>query len=187
VFYKLSRVYAALGRHCDAITPLETYVSLDPAERRTPQITKIISDYAESGRCDVHYAKGTGRVPFAGSTGVHTILVVINGVAGNFIVDTGASFVSLTSQFAAKAHIATESGNQLIMKTVGGTALADTGYAKEISVGNAQATGVVVAVHRDGENPFGNKLDGLLGMSFLSRFDVTISPRGIDLVAIPLR
>jgi tetratricopeptide (TPR) repeat protein len=37
VFYKLSRAYAALSRYCDAIAPIETYVSLDPTGRRTPQ------------------------------------------------------------------------------------------------------------------------------------------------------
>ena len=47
---KWSRTYAALGRYCDAISPIEMYVSLDPANRRTPQITKIISDYAEKGK-----------------------------------------------------------------------------------------------------------------------------------------
>jgi tetratricopeptide (TPR) repeat protein len=36
-------------------------------------------------------------------------------------------------------------------------------------------------------NPFGNRVDGLLGMSFLSRFNVTLSPTAIELTAIPLR
>ena len=52
VFVKWSRTYAALGRYCDAISPIEMYISLDPANRRTPQTDKIISDYAEQGRCD---------------------------------------------------------------------------------------------------------------------------------------
>jgi aspartyl protease family protein len=103
------------------------------------------------------------------------------------ILDTGASFVSITSQFAFKARVATEPGNQVIMKTVGGKALAGIGYANSVSVGKAEASGVVTAVFRDDSNPFGSRVDGLLGMSFLSRFRVNLSPRAIELTAIPLR
>ena len=187
VFIKWSRTYAALGRHCEAISPIEMYVSLDPARRRTSQITKIISDYAEQGSCDKRYASGTTRVLLAGSPNVRVLTVVVNGVAGNFILDTGATFVSITSQFAFKAKVATEPGNQVIMKTVGGKVLAEIGYANSVSVGKAEALGVVTAVHRDDSNPFGNRVDGLLGMSFLSRFNIKLSPTAIELNAIPLR
>jgi aspartyl protease family protein len=187
VFYKLSRTYEALGRPCDAITPLETYISLEPVKRRTPQISKIISEYAAKGNCDDRYAIGTARVPFAGSSDVRILPVVINGVEGNFVLDTGATFVSITSRFAAKARVVTESENQVIMKTVGGKLLAEIGYADSISIGKAEASGVVVAVNRGVENPFGSRVDGLLGMSFLSRFNVTLSPNALELAAIRLR
>jgi hypothetical protein len=132
VFYKC---YAALGRYCDAISPIEMYISLDPANRRIPQTTKIISDYAEKGDCDKRHATGTARVPFAVRLGVRTLNVVVNNVAGTMILDTGASFVTITSRFAVKAGVTAESGNQVIMKTVGGKALADVGYANSISAG----------------------------------------------------
>ena len=73
------------------------------------------------------------------------------------------------------------------MKTVGGKALAEIGYANSVSVGKAEAKGVVIAVHRDDSNPFGNRIDGLLGMSFLSRFNIKLSPTAIELSAIGLR
>jgi tetratricopeptide (TPR) repeat protein len=187
VFYKWSRTYAALGRYCDAISPIEMYISLDPANRRTPQTVKIISDYAEEGSCDRRYATGTTRVLFVGGSAVRTLTVIVNGVAGNLILDTGATFVSITSQFALKAKVATEPGNQVIMKTVGGKTLAEIGYASSVSVGKAEAKGVVTAVHREDSNPFGNRVDGLLGMSFLSRFNMKLSPTAIELSAIGLR
>jgi aspartyl protease family protein len=187
VFYEWAQSYAAIGRYCDAISPIEMYVSLDPANRRTAQTVKIISDYAEQGRCDKRYATGTTRVSFVGSPNVRTLTVVINGVAGNLILDTGATFVSITSQFARKANVAAEPANQVIMKTVGGKTIAEIGYAKSVSVGKAEALGVVTAVHREDNNPFGIRVDGLLGMSFLSRFNVKLSPTAIELTAIPLR
>jgi tetratricopeptide (TPR) repeat protein len=187
VFFNTSRMYAELGRYCDAITPMETYISLDPADRRTPQTTKIIAEYANKGNCDTGYASGTARIPIPGQSNVHLLRVFVNSVGGNFILDTGATFVAVTPQFASKARIDTESGNQVIMKTVGGTALADIGYATKIAVGKAEASGVVVAVHRDGAKPFGDGVDGLLGMSFIARFQLNISPKAIELIPIPLR
>jgi tetratricopeptide (TPR) repeat protein len=187
VFYEWAQSYAALGRYCDAISPIEMYVSLDPAKRRTPQTTKIISDYAEKGNCDKRYATGTARVPFAVGSNIRTLTVVVNNVAGTLILDTGATFVTITSRFAVKAKVSTESGNQVIMKTVGGKALADIGQANSVSVGKAEALDVITAVLRDDSNPFGSGIDGLLGMSFLSRFDVNLSPTGVELNAIALR
>jgi predicted aspartyl protease len=103
------------------------------------------------------------------------------------ILDTGASFVTITSRFAVKAGVTAESGNQVIMKTVGGKALADVGYANSISAGKAVAFGVTTAVMRDDGDPFGKGVDGLLGMSFLSRFNVRLSPTEVEMTATPLR
>jgi|ERR1700730_3784324 len=187
VFYSTSRMYAELGRYCDAITPMETYISLDPADRRTPKTTKIIAEYAAKGNCDTGYASGSARIPIPGQSNVHFLRVIVNSESGNFILDTGATFVAVTPQFASKARIDTEPGHQIIVKTVGGTALADVGSAGKIAVGKAEASGVVVAVHRGSAKPFGDGVDGLLGMSFLARFQLNISPTVIELIPIPLR
>jgi predicted aspartyl protease len=105
------------------------YVSLDPVKRRTPQTTRVVSEYAERGNRDERYATGMARIPFAVGLGVRTLNVVVNNVAGTLILDTGATFVSITSRFAIKARVATESGNQVIMKTASGKVSADIGYA----------------------------------------------------------
>jgi clan AA aspartic protease (TIGR02281 family) len=186
VFYKWSRSYAALGRYCDAISPIEMYISLDPVNRRTLQMTTIISDYAEKGDCEKQHATGTARIPFTVKSGVRTLSVVVNNVAGTMILDTGATFVSITSRFADKATVRAETGNQVIMQTVGGKALADVGHAKSISAGKVVAFGVATAVMRDADS-FGKGIDGLLGMSFLSRFNVRLSPTSVEMTATPLR
>ena len=185
-FYDISRMYAALGRYCDAIGPIETFISFDPAERRTPQTTKIISEYAEKGNCDTHFARGVGRAPLLKVMGVRALSVAINGVAGRFILDSGAAWVSVTPEFSTRAKINIEAAGQLPMKTVGGSALADLGYASTITVGNAVAQGVPIAVIRGSNDPFGNRLDGL-GMSFLARFNMRLSQDFIELTPIPLR
>ena len=189
-FYDISRMYAALGRYCDAITPLETFVFFDPARRRTAQITKLISEYASKGRCDVLYAGGSARVSrlsLPGMTGVNTLIVTINGVSGNFLLDTGATYVAVTSNFGLKAKLNMENAIQLPIKTVGGNIVADLGYAATVNVGAAQGYSVPVAVLRGSADPFGNRLDGLLGMSFLARFQLNLSSQAIELTALPLR
>jgi tetratricopeptide (TPR) repeat protein len=185
-FYNISLMYAALQRYCDAITPLETFISFDPASRRTAQITKVIADYAEKGKCDTRYASGFERLPLLGANGVRMLPVTINGVVGNFIFDTGATYVAVKSDFADKAKIKVESGTELPISVVGGLTTANLGYATTMSVGKAEAQGVAVAIIRNPAEPFGG-VDGLLGMSFLARFKVTLSQNGGELTAIPLR
>jgi aspartyl protease family protein len=186
-FYMISLMYAALGRYCDAITPIETYVSFDPANRQSTQSAKLIAEYAEKGNCHTHHASGFARVRFPGAVGVHTLSVVVNGVAGNFILDTGATYVAVTSDFAQRAKVMVEGANVISMKTVGGVASAYLSHANKIVVGSAEAQGVAVAVIRGAVDPFGGRLDGLLGMSFLARFKVTLTQSGLELKAIPLR
>jgi aspartyl protease family protein len=189
-YYDISRMYAALGRYCDAITPIETFISFNPAKNRSTQLSKLIAEYAGKENCDAHYAMGTtrvARVPFPGMIGLTKLVAVVNGISGNFLVDTGATYVSVTTAFASKARLSLESGTQLPIKTVGGNAVADLAYATTVAVGKAEARGVPVAVIRGTSDPFGDRLDGLLGMSYLARFRLNISESAIDLAALPLR
>jgi tetratricopeptide (TPR) repeat protein len=48
-FYQVSTMYDKLGKPCDAISPLETYISYNVKERQTQQIAKLISDYSRKG------------------------------------------------------------------------------------------------------------------------------------------
>ena len=189
-FYDVSRMYAALERYCDAITPIESYISFDPTHRTTTQTTRLIAEYAAKGNCASHYASGSTRISklgFPGRPDVNVLAAAINGVVGNFILDTGASYVAVTRDFAAKAKLRLDEGSQLPIKTVGGMVSADLSYASIVSVGQAEAQGVPVAVIGGAARPFGPRTDGLLGMSFLARFKLNVSRDAVELVATPLR
>jgi aspartyl protease family protein len=177
-FYRISRMYDAIGRPCDAITPLEMFLSYDVARRQTQQISQMIKEFANKGNCRATYATGSDRVLIPAS---NVIDVVINGARGRMIVDTGASMVSITAAFAARARILPDESNPMTFQVVGGTVKSAPGYAQLIQLGNARAANVPVAVSIGNDTAFGPQVDGLLGMTFLARFDVTLANGALEL------
>jgi aspartyl protease family protein len=177
-FYWISRMYDAVGRPCDAITPLEMYLSYDVANRQTPQISQMIREYANKGNCRATYATGSDRL-LIGSTNV--VDVTINGAKGRMIVDTGASMVSMTAAFAARARILPDESNPITFHVVGGTVQSAPGYAQLIEVGRAQAANVPVAIGMGSSGTYGPQVDGLLGMTFLARFNVVLAGGALEL------
>ena len=180
-FYDIARMYAALGRFCDAITAVETFVAFSPAARRTQQSVSMILEYSKKGGCGVDYARGNAQIPLKGGEGVQTLTAAVNGVTGTFIVDSGATYLTVTTASSEKAKIKSEAAVRFPMKTVGGTVQATLGSASVVAVKDAEARGVTVAVIQETRDPFGARVDGLLGMSFLARFNTRISPNGIEL------
>lgn len=177
-FYRVSRMYDALGRPCDAITPLEMYLSYDVAGRQTQQISRMITEYAGKGNCRATYATGASRIIVGPS---NVIDVVINGAKGRMIVDTGASMVSITPDFAARARILPDESNPITFQVVGGKIQSAPGSAQLIEVGAARAANVPVAVSTGNNAAFGAQVDGLLGMTFLARFNFTFASGTLEL------
>jgi aspartyl protease family protein len=180
-FYDIARMYAALGRFCDAIAAVETFVAFSPAARRTQQSVSMILEYSKKGSCGVDYARGSAQIPLKGGEGVQTLTAAVNGVTGTFIVDSGATYLTVTAAFSQRAKITSDAAVRFPIKTVGGTVQAILGTAGAVAVKDAEARGVTVAVIQDARDPFGARIDGLLGMSFLARFNTRISPSGIEL------
>jgi aspartyl protease family protein len=178
-FYRVSRMLDAVGKPCEAITPLETYISFDPANRRTDQLKNIISAFSAKGHCNRSYANGADRILM--QSGTNIVELDVNGTKGRFIVDTGASLVSMTGEFARRAGVNFDRANVVQTKTAGGTMAMTLGTASRISLGNAQAADVTIAIAPDQRDPYGDRIDGLLGMSFLARFDVSLSAGRIEL------
>ena len=169
VFYEMSDLYAASKRFCEAIGPIQDYVSLDPARRNTGNAQRLMTDYASKGHCTA-FASGGETFPVADAN-VIRVKVAINGVSGLFIVDTGASFVTVTSTFARRAHLESNGPARLLAVTANGAVYDRLTPAGSIKVGRVEAKQVPVAIQGSSMG----SVDGLLGRSFLSRFDVTIA------------
>jgi clan AA aspartic protease (TIGR02281 family) len=179
VFTRMSDSYEKLDRPCEAIGPLQTYVALDSESRSTTPLLKRIAALAAKGNCARSYARGVARIPRR-SNGVSTTKVEINGVEGTFIVDTGASFVTLSRGFAGKANPRMLSTDPVEMQTANGATSATLASLDSVKLAGLSASAVPAIV---ASRSLGDDVDGLLGMSFLSRFTVVIQDREIQLKA----
>ena len=179
VFFELANIYGHLNRYCDAITAVQTWVLVDPTERDTTQTKKMVQDFSTKGRCDTDSAKGTEAFPIP-VDGTIRVKAEINGTPGFFIVDTGASFVTITEGFAKRANIETGPADALKMQSANGEVSAALGSAVTVKLGHAFASKVAVVVQAPS---LGKGIDGLLGMSFLARFNIALTDKELRLQA----
>jgi clan AA aspartic protease (TIGR02281 family) len=180
-YFGLARSYEKLGRYCDAITAIETWVSLSPARNDTSQTRAMIADYTAKGRCEVATSSGEEVFPVARQGSTVKLPVTINGVSGNFILDTGATFVSLKNAFAQKAKVQVDQDSTVRLHTANGIAEGKRGRAATIQLRSLLAKDVPIVVQNDNQGTYGEGVDGLLGMSFLSRFNLAIDTQTVKI------
>ncbi len=94
----------------------------------------------------------------------------VNGIAMQFMVDTGASYVSIPPDIAKQAQINTDGAQQVMLQTANGKIEAPLIRASNIEAGGVKQRNILSVIHRF--SPDGKT--GLLGMSFLSNFHITI-------------
>jgi clan AA aspartic protease (TIGR02281 family) len=170
--------YEKLNLFCDAIVPIEAWVSLNPARNDNSQTRTIIADYTAKGGCQT---AASGKEVFRSPRPHATVRVpvAINGVRGTMILDTGATFVTLTVAFAKKAKVDIDQDRRLKMHTANGIVEAKRGRAATIQLRSLEAKDVPIAVSTDAKQTLIDGADGLLGMSFLSRFTVSIDAQSV--------
>ena len=100
------------------------------------------------------------------------------------IVDTGASMTVLSTNIAIDLGILGTTDNELLtVNTAGGSVQVNMNYLSSLNVGNAQAKNVAVAIHDLPDIP--EEIEGLLGMSFLKHFLVTLDAEHAQLILRP--
>ncbi|CAN2534926.1 hypothetical+protein [Methylocapsa aurea] len=179
VFMRMAASYEALGRYCEAISLIQTYIAMAPDKRNTAELRRLIAEYARRGACDQNYAAGSvkKRRP---TGGVIAVKAEIDGVTGNFIVDTGASFVAVTKDFATRAKLSSLTKGGRKAQTANGLIETSLTMARTIRLGEAHAASVPAMIV---DGSMGPGVDGLLGMSFLARFDVVLTDRELKISA----
>jgi clan AA aspartic protease (TIGR02281 family) len=171
-FMRMSQSYTALNRYCEAIMPIQVYIAYEPETRSTPQLENKIAELSKKGSC-ASTAKGHARIPRR-TTGVMTLTAEINSVRGTFVIDTGASFVTLSKTFAIKAQVTPMRTASVELATANGVIAGTLATAKTVRLAAISAETVPVVII---DKAPGAGVDGLLGMSFLSRFNLSITDK----------
>lgn len=99
----------------------------------------------------------------------------VGGKPARFLVDTGASMVTVSDAFAQQAGLA--GGTPTVFKTANGDLQGRVLTDVPVSMGSAQVSGVRVGVGLVGAEPD----EALLGQSFLNKFEITLADRQMTL------
>jgi aspartyl protease family protein len=150
---------------------------------RTDEDVKVVSIEGETATLEVDGKKRTLRVGQnvaaqpSGSAPARAVLTadsaghflttgVVNGISVRFIVDTGASMVSMGAGDARRIGIDTSKGQQGIANTANGQTVVTRVKLDSVRVGEIVMNNVDALVHQQ-DMPF-----VLLGMSFLNRMEM---------------
>ena len=175
VFVRMASAYAALEQFCEAAVPIATWVSLDPVRRDTSQTRKMIGDYEQRGNCSASKEFQKERYALRGQQQVVLVKAEVNGVKGTFILDTGASYLTVRSSFAERAKIPLSGAGEITLATANGLVKAKLSKADKVALGKLEARNVPTAVQNVDAKSYGTDVDGLLGMTFLSRFEIQMA------------
>jgi clan AA aspartic protease (TIGR02281 family) len=114
----------------------------------------------------------TIQVPFQTRGALVLLPAKVNGQAiGYFILDTGATFTSVSRLLADRLGIA-RSGGSVRLATASGMVEAPLALLDEVDIGGASAHHVPAVIHDLPDAP--PAIVGLLGLSFLERFRVNL-------------
>jgi hypothetical protein len=87
----------------------------------------------------------------------------------NLLLDTGASMTMISRRLATNLALASTGAG--LFSGIGGTVSAQIARVDSIKVGDAEVSGMTVSIHDVSRFP---QFDGLLGMDFLGRFQVSV-------------
>jgi aspartyl protease family protein len=103
--------------------------------------------------------------------GLYSVTGAVNGQLADFVVDTGASYVTMSPQQAKALRLDFSHGRKIMMNTANGKATAHVFTVKSIRIGGIELHDVDAAVMN---NLSSSKI--LLGMSFLDHVDMKHGP-----------
>lgn len=125
--------------------------------------------------------RGTIVVPVETTGSSVIVSVTLNrAMRANLILDTGATTTMVSRRIASELGLRTVAYRTGI--TVGGVIRRPIARLRSLKVGEAEIQNLLVSVHDFHPNP---RIEGLLGLDFLSRFHVSLDSRKQQLVLSP--
>lgn len=110
------------------------------------------------------------QVPFIQTKGAMLVQGSVNGIAMQFVVDSGASLVVIPPAIAKQAGISTAGARTILLQTANGQVSAPVVRINEMKVNQLQRQSIDAAVQKVSED---GRI-GLLGMSFLNAYKITV-------------
>jgi clan AA aspartic protease (TIGR02281 family) len=168
VNYMRAAALARLGHRHAAADALQVTLLLRPEESLARQIRSELAGLAGAGEA----AGGETIVGLESSRGVWVVPVLVNGHhRGRFLLDTGASVVVFSPAFAGRVGARARDGDTLELDTLGGRTRGAWATIPSLRVGGAEVRNAEVIIHAPG-----GELDGILGNTFLNRWDLALDP-----------
>lgn len=162
------------------MAPLKLFVSFDPAGRLSTQVERELAELRRLGKCADDVAPGRQVIKLRRTNGLLLVDATINGIQGRFILDTGASTVHLTRDFARAAAIATSERRRIRIYGVTGSRMDFLSDIPHVAIEGFIARNVAATVASD-DSAMGDGIDGLLGQTFLSRFRYSVDGERLTL------
>jgi len=170
--YLRGRALAALGLRTSAADAFQVTLFLDPSSS--------IASEARDGLAKLQPAAAEGQVivPLESGLGVWMVTVVVNGQRGRFLLDTGSSVVVIGPALATAAGLKPAPGHEAIeLQTLGGRTKGPSAVVATLQVGDAILSDLPVVLHDPGPG-----VDGILGNTFLSHYQLTLDSDARKLV-----
>ncbi len=156
---------------------IEEKVGLTPTSRSDPTPQRVTPERLSIAPVPPSYA-----VPLRRDGNAMLVEALVGGtVRTRLLLDTGAEFTVLSTAAARRLALNLGSAAVIPLRSASGVFFAPMIKVQSITVGDATAYDVEVIVHDATPG-----LDGLLGMSFLDNFLVTISTSDARLILTPL-
>ena len=178
------RALEEMGTYTRAVSDFETELERQKARNRPDQSDEnrrvFLNRLTEGTRgLERDFITATVRVLARGGNSLVT--ATVNGRAdGSFVVDTGASLVTLSESFAARLNLEPGSTQTVVCVMADGRKVeARPVTLDSLQVGPARVEGVRAAILPGAERP---GVDGLLGMSFLQHFQVRLDGASGELI-----
>lgn len=168
----LASAYERQHKPCDALLTLLNHLQANTEDAGSSELIARIAMLEAVGKCDID---GKGRaVVNATGKGAMWVEPLFNGKhRGRFIVDTGASAVVISQAFADMLGLELTGAPAVQVLTANGPATARVALVQSIELQGARARGITV--HVSSTLPAG--MDGLLGLTFLARFEVKLDAK----------
>lgn len=174
----MSRCYEQLGQYCDAMLPIESWVAINPGAHDNDQTRSILRRLSSKGKCAQATSGKKEEIIRRKGGDVVKVDASINGVKGTFLIDTGATFVTIKKKFAEKAGLKV-AGQRIKLNTANGAVDGYLTKARSVKLRSLESEGVQIVIQLDGEDDYGKGTDGLIGMSFLSHFEIAMDSKAL--------